>query len=269
MSFKAAIISAFILFFGGGAFADTIVLKSGKEVQGKVLEKTDDYVKIDYQGAPLYYEKKYIQTIKTDDTEGGVAAKFQGGGSPERKAQTPADIGETVFMRHGLELASQGKFDASRKVFYKGLASDSSNPNFKGALTVLDDLSKGKISEDFALSLFKGSSYLEKQNYVQASDSLEEALRLKPGDPDVSYNLAIAYQNNNREEDAIKCLRTVIAANQDDAEAYSLLGTIYYSKGDYVQARENFDLARGLYQKKGFDDKVEEIDGILEEFQHQ
>jgi PKD repeat protein len=44
-------------------FADTLILKSGKVIECKILEKGGDYIKVEYAGQPLYYECKYIQQI--------------------------------------------------------------------------------------------------------------------------------------------------------------------------------------------------------------
>ena len=44
-------------------FAETIVLKSGKQIEGKILEKTDEYVRIDFMGVALSYFYDQIETI--------------------------------------------------------------------------------------------------------------------------------------------------------------------------------------------------------------
>lgn len=44
-------------------YAETIVLKSGQTVEGKLIEKTDKYIKIDFQGVPLTYYFDEINTI--------------------------------------------------------------------------------------------------------------------------------------------------------------------------------------------------------------
>jgi hypothetical protein len=52
-------------------YAETIILKSGKTIEGKLIEKTDKYIKIDFYGVPLTY---YIDEIKSID---GVDISFQ------------------------------------------------------------------------------------------------------------------------------------------------------------------------------------------------
>ncbi|MBU2102939.1 MAG: hypothetical protein KKF80_06040, partial [Candidatus Omnitrophica bacterium] len=50
----------------GTVRAETIILKSGKTVQGKVIEKTTDYVRFDFAGVELKY---YLDEIASIDTE--------------------------------------------------------------------------------------------------------------------------------------------------------------------------------------------------------
>jgi len=45
------------------AFAETIALKSGKSVEGKLIEKTDKYIKIDFMGVPLTYFLDEVESI--------------------------------------------------------------------------------------------------------------------------------------------------------------------------------------------------------------
>lgn len=44
-------------------FAETIILKSGQKVEGKILEKTDKAVKIDFYGVPIKYNLEDIESI--------------------------------------------------------------------------------------------------------------------------------------------------------------------------------------------------------------
>lgn len=49
--------------FSVAASAETIVLKSGKTVEGKILEKTDKYIKIDFEGVSLTYSIDEVERI--------------------------------------------------------------------------------------------------------------------------------------------------------------------------------------------------------------
>lgn len=45
-------------------FAETVVLKTGQEIEGTVIEKTDEYIVIDFRGVSLRYYADEITDIK-------------------------------------------------------------------------------------------------------------------------------------------------------------------------------------------------------------
>lgn len=51
------------LYFPALIFAEIIVLKSGQSIEGKLIEKKDKYIKIDFQGVPLTYFFDEIDSI--------------------------------------------------------------------------------------------------------------------------------------------------------------------------------------------------------------
>jgi len=55
------ILSLFVLSF---SFSETIILKSGKQVKARILEKTDEYIKVDFYGVELTYFSEDILEIK-------------------------------------------------------------------------------------------------------------------------------------------------------------------------------------------------------------
>ncbi|MCX5705731.1 MAG: hypothetical protein NTZ92_06725 [Candidatus Omnitrophica bacterium] len=61
-----ALMLMFLLSSPSLIFATTIVLKSGKSVEGKLIEKTNKYIKIDFCGVPLIYYYDEIENIKDD-----------------------------------------------------------------------------------------------------------------------------------------------------------------------------------------------------------
>jgi len=55
-------------------FAENIVLKSGESINGKIVEKTDKYIKIDFDGASLTYFPDDIKTIDGVEVKSDVSA---------------------------------------------------------------------------------------------------------------------------------------------------------------------------------------------------
>ncbi|MDD3345297.1 MAG: hypothetical protein PHO34_02530 [Candidatus Omnitrophica bacterium] len=52
-------------------FGETIILKSGQRVEGKIIEQTNKYVKIDFFGVGLVYYNDEIDSILYTDSQAG------------------------------------------------------------------------------------------------------------------------------------------------------------------------------------------------------
>lgn len=63
------------LCFSGSAFADTVILKSGDTIEGKIVERTDEYVKIDFMGVILTFYLNGIQEIRFSDVPSDIKTK--------------------------------------------------------------------------------------------------------------------------------------------------------------------------------------------------
>lgn len=58
--------------------AETIVLKSGYEIEGKITERTDDYISVDIAGVDVVYFLDEIERIDTQSQSPGAAQSEQG-----------------------------------------------------------------------------------------------------------------------------------------------------------------------------------------------
>ena len=262
------------LFLPALLFAETVILKSGKRIEGKIIEKTNQYVKIESNGTVLYYELKYIRLIDEDKT-------------------SPRDA--NFYLKSGLKYGSEAKFTEAEDELKKGLAINSSEHNLQETLGMLDDLKSGKIKEEYAIHLFKGSHSLINAEYQPAITEFKAAMELNPNGLDLYYYLgvcnyslgqypeAISYLKKAAETkidgeiyyylgashyalgqhpEAISYMQKVLEITPDDAEAYSVIGTSKYLLGETKQAKEALSKAKELFQKKG--DYLKALD--IEEF---
>ena len=55
-----------VLFLSTFVFAETVTLKSGSTMEGRLIEETDEYIKIDFQGTPLTYYRDEIKKIDSN-----------------------------------------------------------------------------------------------------------------------------------------------------------------------------------------------------------
>jgi hypothetical protein len=63
---KTLVVCCMLLFVSISLFADTIVLKSGKTIEGKILERAYDCIKVDIGGTTLTYYLDDIATINSE-----------------------------------------------------------------------------------------------------------------------------------------------------------------------------------------------------------
>lgn len=282
---RLIILSVFLsLIFPSVIFAESVTLKSGRKIEGKILERAPGYIKIEINGSPVYYEPKYIKSIENDST-------------PIIPPQEEPPLRDaTFYLKEGFRYASAARFQEAESAFKKGLAIKSADHNLKEALKMTEDLKAGLINEEYALHLFKGSDCLINARYEQAVPEFKEALRLTPDNADLYYYIglchysleqypeAISYLKKAEERkqdeeiyyylgvsnyslgrypEAISYLEKAIALNPGDAESYSLIGTIHLLLGLAQQGKDSLNKAKVLFQDNGDYLKAKEIEDFL------
>jgi len=99
------------LLFLGNVFCDTIILKSGKQVEGSIKERTNDAVKVDMEGVVITYylmdidsingQKVIIESVTVTEkvspqTTPVPAETYPGGKDESSGLQVPGDQEETI-----------------------------------------------------------------------------------------------------------------------------------------------------------------------------
>jgi Flp pilus assembly protein TadD len=112
-----------------------------------------------------------------------------------------------VFSYYGLALLSTGDMAAATNAFRKELES---NPN------------------DFVSNLQLGVIFKQDQRYDEARSSFDRALRVRPGDPGVRYQLATLDLAIGNIEQACAGLEELIKETPHFVEAHVSLATVYY-----------------------------------------
>jgi tetratricopeptide (TPR) repeat protein len=224
--FRLGILSLFAMFFANAGFADTVILKSGKTIEGRIIEKTKEYVKIDAAGMPLYYEHKYVREIKEDRS----SLIFEEGRGQAREQAA-------AYFKRGLELAKDAEFTKAESELKNGLALDSTDKNISAALSLIEDVHNGIVPREYAANLFNGYYCLLNEQYRQATGYFQKALESNLYDADIRYNLASAYYSLKDYPVAIQYLEETLKLRSDDVDAYSLLASAYYMAGDPPKAK--------------------------------
>lgn len=265
--------------------AEKLVLKSGQEIEGKITERTDKYIMIDFYGVAQPY---YFEDIKNID-----GAKVIPGSTANEVLYG--------FHRKGIEYASQGRFEEARKQFNKVLEMCSIYSGFKDGiklhLRILDDISKGKMNKEYASYLFKGEGYICDKDFQQGITYLQKAIQIEPNDFNVYNYLGTAYYYSGQyqealvyfkktvqiepnyihaycqigsiyyllgqHEDGITYFQKAIQISPDNPEAYTMLGFMFANLGRYKEAKENLQKGRKIYREEGNHQFVKIIDQEL------
>lgn len=163
--------------------AETIVLKSGKSVEGKIIEKTDKSIKVDIEGIIVTYYLDEIENINSDELDYSVSR-----GTPkiDKTDETvlPNDAVHRMYsdMIHtGVMYCKQGQYEQGINRFKEAINVD---PNISLAYENL------------------GHAYDHIGKRKEAIEMLEKAAQLNPSSASVYQNLGNAYANSRRYKEA-------------------------------------------------------------------
>lgn len=211
-------------------YAEKVILKSGKVIEGRIKEKTDSMIVLEYEGKDIYYETKLVDSIdykplsefSTEDAKVG-----------EDETRNP--------FEKGLFLGSQRKFSEAARAFEESLSKDPSDSNAIEAAHILEDLRDKKISEDFAQALFEGTLLFLNKRYDAAARSFERAVKLKPDATELYYNLGNLYNAMGQYKLAIPYFEKLLKDNPLDKEALFSIGFSYFSLNEFQRSAEMFE----------------------------
>lgn len=249
------------LFFPAAIYAETIVLKSGKMVEGKLIEKTDKYLKIDFYGVPLTYyldeiesiDGKPIKVVSYDEIVSGTAKESQA------FLENSPNSAE-AYNQRGVAYRMQGNQNDAIICFTKAIEI---NPQYAEAYLnrglsyasselkkydqALSDFNKSielNPNDNFFAYLSRGFIYYDKGNYDQVISDLGYVIEMRSDSADAYYKRGLAYAQKGNYDDAISDLNKVITLNPQYVDAYYNLGVVYDYRGDLDQAISSY--SKGL-----------------------
>ncbi|MDD5115892.1 MAG: tetratricopeptide repeat protein [Candidatus Omnitrophica bacterium] len=179
--------------------------------------------------------------------------------------------------REGITYASEGKFREAAAWFRNNLKEYKTDSTSSSSLAVINDLNEKKITEEYAVSFFKGldllqngeidmglaelektagsnPSYARPYNVIgvvyaslgnepEAIGYFRKAIEIDPRYGQACFNLAALYQSSNRLEDALEYYEKAISLEPDLPEASVNMAGIYASLGKYPEAIKYYRMA--------------------------
>jgi len=106
-------------------------------------------------------------------------------------------------------------------------------------------------------------NYFVLQDFQQAITYLNKAIQVDPGYAQAYCDLGVVYSNLSKYSEAIVYLKKATQVSPKHAGAYDNLGRVYYATKKYSLARENFQKAKDLFQDKGDNQSVKDIEDRL------
>ena len=82
------VVIGFVFFLNSASWAETIYLKNGKKISGKIIERGDDSTKVDIKGVTVTYFKEEIDRIEEGSPQ--VQAPIPAAPKPTPSAVSPA-----------------------------------------------------------------------------------------------------------------------------------------------------------------------------------
>ncbi len=269
------------------ALAGRVILKSGKEISGTIINKNLEFIEVLSEGKKQKYCLEDVLEIRGNKPKfiSADSAFVPGGGNSEE------------LFKEAIRAASESNFLYAEEIFKKIGDTLPGNNNVGQALNIIDDLRNGKIKSSFAVYLFKGAYYLLEERYGEAIEIYEKALAIAPKSQEIYYNLGVACQALEKHQEAIKYFTELNKLNPEDLDAvfdlgisyyylkeyqkavfylenfvikdsqvpevYSLLGLSYYAVGKHADARKAISKAKELYSAEGNQNAALELDLLL------
>jgi tetratricopeptide (TPR) repeat protein len=152
---------------------------------------------------------------------------------------TAARASEPVYQK-GIVLASEGKFEEAKKEFSEAVKASNSDYSSQGALQVISDISSKKISQDYALVLFKSMQLLYSGAKLEAVDGFKKAISLNAGYPKAYNVIGVIYASEGKMDLALENLKKAVEVDSGYAEGYYNLASLYQSLSKTDEAIDNF-----------------------------
>lgn len=291
MNKKINIIQSLIfLLFVPFIFADTIVLKSGKVVEGKITEKTDKSIKMDIEGVAITY---YLDSINTIDGKAIQPVQENKGLQKETITSSKVnavlgredvtDVGVVVsderlglLLNSGLNYAKAGRHREAIAEYEKALQIDqnfsTAYSNMGASYKYLGDSQKAIECFQKALAINPkeiialnnlAAVYAELKKNDEALIYFKKAIEVSPDNALLCEGLGLTYVNLGQYKEAGQWFQKAIQNDPKDPVLYYELGLSYFYLRDYEQAKKNFLIAKEMHKTLGKGGSTSYIDNAL------
>jgi tetratricopeptide (TPR) repeat protein len=236
---RGVVLASVFLFFYAAAVcrAETIKLKSGTVVRGRIVGETSQIVQVQVYGVQVPYFRNEILSIQKDDEEQPARQEelpAAGKILPVVKEKSPAEGDKKPAAQKNPLDDIKGPYEL--KIAVRSARRHLKNKEFKAAVLDLETV-RLKYPDNPDLNAVLGSVCLAEKRYDQGVQCFEKAVVGAGAESPYWRGLGKAYFGAGRTDDAEKVLQKVVASGQTKkADTYLFLGRISLKKKQYEQA---------------------------------
>jgi tetratricopeptide (TPR) repeat protein len=257
-------------FYPFSSRAETIILKSGKMIRGRIVDRNNERIKVDIDGIPLTYYFEDIESIDGEKISLGLPQGKNSSGTDEpqtKNSDSAKEATRTISVEcqehyaKAEEYIQNKQYDSAIAEFKKVIQID---PRFFEAYNSMGFvyIQLGQYEE--AIVYFQKALEIN-PNYAPAYDNIgvansfmrryqeavpyyKKAIYIDPTFLPAYNNLGTTYIFLNRYQEAIDCYENALKADPLNADAHYNLGIAYYNIGKFQEAKDNLKKAKQLYQ---------------------
>jgi tetratricopeptide (TPR) repeat protein len=244
-------------------FGETIILKSGQKVEGKIIEETEKYIKIDFDGVPLTYFLDEVESIDgkpanvskdlfkpKDFDKIAVSAEKESSEYLEKNPQSAE-----AYNKRGVAYRMNGNQDDAIACFNKAIEIDPNNAQYYQ---------------------HRGISYSSSavRKYDQAIADFTKAIEIDPSNSDFYFHRALTYYEKKEYDKSWEDVRK--ADSLGFKKYFKSYGGLYprfindlikaSGKNPYASAEESDAFKKGLdFSERGLlDESIREFSKVIQ-----
>lgn len=244
-------------------FAEIIVLKSGDKINASVIEKNDNYVKIEIKGAVIVYRTFEIKSIDGKELDPGkdAAVKEPSQAGSKSTASSPKILESAIitaeeYLQRGIVYYSKEEpghaivnFNEAIKInpayveayLYRGLSYAGQGSPDKA---IVDYTTAIKLNPKNEEAYFvRGIAYAAGREVDKALADYNKAIELNPKYVQAYLNRALLQMSAGNNDAAIADAGKVMGINSNFAGSYYLRGLAYANKNNLEQAISDYTKA--------------------------
>jgi len=231
MNRRITIILILLLSIPSSIFAETIILQSGRKMDGKIMEKTDKEIKVNTGSILTSYRIDEVESIDGVRTE-----LFKSAVNGSQDLNKPAEQKDVNALK---EAITRGSDYLDKKRYEMAIA------EFSKAIEINPGLSDVYYNRGFA--------YSQSGKPDEAISDYSKAIKINPNDSDSYYNRGLVYHSKKDYDRAISDFTESIRLTPDIAAAYYNRALDYSLKKDFDKAWEDVHKAQSLgYEVSAF-----------------